>query len=254
MTLMPILQGRYSAVGTSRMRTVSTSAVKYSYVALLLLAGSLTVACKVEPGIEYRHLPDEELVQQSPVIVLGTVDRLAPFWHERVPHGSENGEPLHWFHVEVQVRIENVLKGEVSEPSLNYAYWLPVGAKVGQWNSPGEGGRYIHFLRRRGRQFRSVVDFWPSSFRVTTGRHRGVPPGNGLPQQIAQLLLIPRDGFASDHFDLPSAYVHGRGLIGWSPTLALVQPFANSSDPGIRKTACDVLNNGGTPWNKPCLH
>ena len=133
---------------------------------------------------------------------------------------------MDWFHVQVHIEIENVLKSGVSASSLDYSYGIPTGAKAGEWNNPSEGGRYIHFLRRHGRQFRSVVDFWPSTWRVTSGRHRAVPPGSGLAEQIARLLFTPGYGFQSRSFDLPSAYGHARGLVGWPATLALVQPFA----------------------------
>ena len=260
----PITPRRFdlkSGCGTFSLRTASALVMTHPRVALLFFVTAVMGGCRIGPGIEYRHLTDAELVQQSPIIVLGTLDRLETFWEERVRYGSENGSPMDWFHVQVHVQIESVLKGDVSTSALDYSYWIPVGPKVGEWNNPREGGRYIHFLRRHGRRFRSVVDFWPSTLRVTTGRHWALPQDNRLPEQIAHLLLIPGDGFLADHFDLTSAYVHARGLVGLSATLAMVQPFAKDPNPYVRKAACDMLRDGGHVLkdggklvsNTPCL-
>jgi hypothetical protein len=211
----------------------------------LLFALFLFSACSRAPHMVYRHLTNEELAEQSPIIVIGRIENQETFWNERIRQGSENGLPLFWYHVNVKVAVENVLRGDPGATPVTYTYWLPVGAKVGEWNSLRDGARYVHFLRRDDDQLRSVVDFWPSAIRVTTGRHPLLSQAEGLPQTIAQLLLSPGDDFVVDSFDISLGVKHAWGLIGHSAALSLVENLSRNSNASVRAQACEELRAAG---------
>ncbi len=206
----------------------------------------LFCSCSRAPHIVYRHLTDKELVEQSPIIVVGRIEKKETIWEERVQHGSENGVPLFWFHVNVTVATENVLRGGLKASRLEYSYWLPAAGAIGEWNSPLEGGRYVHFLRRDGNQLRSVVDFYLSTIPVTTGRHRSFSQTEGLPQTIARLLLSPGDDFAVEHFKIRSGVSHAWALIGPTATVPLVEALGGNGNPKVRALACEELRAEAT--------
>ena len=113
-----------------------------------LLAFSFT-ACSERPHIRYQRLSDTELLEQPPIILAGRIDKREIFWDERVWQGDENGQPLYWFHVNIRVNVENILRGNVSEPVVEYTYWIPVGSKTGEWNNPIEGAATFTFFGAR---------------------------------------------------------------------------------------------------------
>jgi hypothetical protein len=198
-------------------------------------------ACSRAPRIVFEHLTDKELVQQSPIIVIGRIEKLETFLNDRTRHGSANGHPLDWYRVDATINVENVLRGDPGGSSVKYTYWLPGAPNSGEWNSLGDGARYIHFLRRDRKQLRSVVDFWPSAIRVTSGRHQSLNQAQGLPQTIAQLLLSPGDDFVTERFDISLGFQHARALIGDPAALSLVEKLTRDSDARIRAEACEQL-------------
>jgi hypothetical protein len=214
-------------------------------IGLVLLGLSFLDGCSRGPDIQYRHLSDSELVQQSPIVVVGPVNRQEMFSNERKRYGVENGRPLSWHPVNVRITVESVLRGELSSPTVEYTYWIPDGPKVGEWNHPADGLRYVHFLRRAGGRLRAVVDFWPSSIQLTTGRHRPTPETNGVAQTIAQWLLMPGDEFALDRFNPDVGYAHAWALAGRPAANVLIEKLALNSDPQIRKAACEILADSG---------
>lgn len=202
------------------------------------------------PRIRDYHLEDRELVEQAPIIVVGRVERREMFMKESRRHGTqdtvEGGRvPLYWFHVRVVTTMENVLRGDVAGPAIEYIYWLPAAPVVGHWNSLIEGARYVHFLRRDGNQLRALVDFWPSAIRVTSGRHYSVPQGSGVPNAIARLLLEPGQDFVAHRFDISEGAGYSIELAGLKPTLVMVEALAHNPDTDIRAEACEVLRAYG---------
>lgn len=210
-----------------------------------LLPAVFLCSCSRAPHIVYRHLTDRELVEQSPIIVVGRIEKKEMVWKKLVRQGSENGHPLFWFPVNVRIDVENVVRGDLGPSLVEYTYWLPSGPAVGEWNSPMEGGRYVHFLRREGNQLRSVVDFWPSTIHVTTGRHRSLNATHGPAQAIAELLLSPGEDFTIDRFNPSNGATHAMRLIGKAATFPLVEALAGNSDPRIRAEACEELRTFG---------
>jgi hypothetical protein len=215
---------------------------RVSFVALL--AFGLT-ACSERPHIRYQRLSDTELLEQSPIILVGRIDKRETFSDERVRQGDENGQPLYWFHVNIRANVENILRGNVSDPVVEYTYGIPVGSKTGEWNNPIEGSRYIHFLRREGSGLRAVVDFWKSTIHLTTGLHRSVPGGERLAKTIAYLLLVPGDEFIPEQFNPLEGYVHASGLIGDPSAFELVTKLVQHDDKLVRAGACQLLADGG---------
>lgn len=200
-----------------------------------VLTAVFLIGCSPGGDIDYRHLSDAELVAQSPAIFVGKVDSLKTFPQERVAHGSENGTTLFWFHREVRISIENVLRGDVMSPSLTYTYWIPNRGTTGEWNSFVEGARYVHFLRRSRAGWRALVDFWPSAIRVTTGHH-GATSGADLTETIARLLLEPGDDFDPDRFHALRALSDAERLVGFQRAVDI----AMKSD-RIRLQVCQFL-------------
>jgi len=135
-------------------------------------------------------------------MLIGRVQTLKWFTQDRVRYGQENGTALCWFHVEVQVAVESVLRGDVNTPSITYSYWIGNRGTVGEWNSLMEGARYVHFLRRVHGGLRALVDFWPSAIRVTTGHHATIPKSSDMPEVIARLVLEPGEDFDPRRLDI----------------------------------------------------
>jgi len=207
-------------------------------IALTVVGGS---SCG--PHVVYQHLTDSELLQQSPIIVVGRIEKLEKFWKEQKHQGTWQGRPLYWFHVNVRIAVENTLRGDVKAPSLEYTYWLPQLPTVGEWNSLMDGARYVHFLRRDGTHLRALVDFWPSAIRVTTGRHSALTQTGGLPQTIAQLLFQPGEDFDAARFNILLASRDSFRLVGESGTTALLEELARNSNSQIRAEACEELKS-----------
>jgi hypothetical protein len=209
----------------------------------IVLAVILSSGCSRSPHIVYRHLTDSELVEESPIIVVGRIDHLDTAWKERRLDGRENGMPLFWYHVTARITVENVLRGDLSTSPIEYIYWLPAAAKVGRWNALWEGARYVHFLRRDGARLRSVVDFWPSAIRVTSGRHRFLRQTGGLRQTIARLMLDPGEDIDVARFNLVHAVGHAEALAGLPATVSLLEALIENSDVRIRTQACEMLRD-----------
>ena len=227
-----------------RIREPMTSAHGMKNFRKLFLGVFAFAVCSCGPRIVDRHLTDSELVEQTPIIVVGRIEKLDWSSNERRRHGSETGpgvsRPLYWHPIHVRMTLENVFRGNLKGPSVEYVYWLPLSGMAGEWNSLLEGARYVHFLRRDGPQLRAVVDFWPSTIRVTTGRHQSMPQTGGLQERIARMLLDPGDDFEITRFQINRALVDCQRLVGWPAALAL----AKTGNPIIRLQACELLR-----WN-----
>jgi hypothetical protein len=196
--------------------------------------------CSRGLGIVDRRLTDMELVRQSPIIVVGRIQKVHVFWEERKRFGSYDGGPLYWFHVSVWITVESVLKGDLRSGPAEYVFWRPSAPVAGEWNTLSEGAagsRRVHFLRRHGDQLRAVVDLYRSWIRVTTGRHLAVNQAADLSHTIAGLLLEPGEDFDIQHFDLSSAFADASQLIGEPEAVEL----ATAGDPRIKKQACEML-------------
>jgi hypothetical protein len=210
--------------------------MKKTVTFLSALAVASLGGCSRGRDIDFRHLTDAELVRQSPVILVGKVQKLQWFTHERVRHGEENGIALYWFPIDVGVSVENVLRGGVNTSSVTYTYWIGDRGTSGEWNSLMEGARYVHFLRRVHGEFRALVDFWPSAIRVTTGHHATISNNPDMRERIARLVLEPGDDFDPQRFNGPRALRDGERLVGLQAAVEL----AKKSDL-IRPQVCEYL-------------
>ena len=161
--------------------------------------------------------------------------------NELVARGQENGQTLQWYPVRVRTSVENVIRGDVNTSTVEYSYWLSVGTKVGEWNHALEGSRYIYFLRRDREGLRSVVDFWPSAIRVTTGRHTSLPKDAALSEAIARILLLPGEFFDPREYNLSDGISKSTQLIGEGASLKLVKTLVENDNPDVRKAACFEL-------------
>jgi len=105
--------------------------------------------CSHGPRVAYGHLTYSELIEQSPIVVVGLVEHKETYWKERKRQGSENGLPIFWYHVEVRIEVENMLRGDLSASPVDYTYWVRPVQRLESGTAPG-GARYVHFLRREG--------------------------------------------------------------------------------------------------------
>ncbi len=207
------------------------------------------MSCSRGPLISDRNLSDKELIEQSQIVAVGTVEEIKWDLSNRHRHCVESAfdgnrfrdRPLYWFPVNVHITVENILRGDLKGSSADYTYWLPSGPVAGEWNSLMEGARYVHFLRRDGVGLRAVTDFWPSAIRVTTGRHLLASQSGNLKETITRLLWQPGVDFDITRFEVWLALRDGVRLNGWPSTLSL----ARDGDPRIRLQACDFLR--GSP-------
>jgi hypothetical protein len=153
--------------------------MKRFLVSQMLLAFLMFGGCSHGPRVAYGHLTYSELIEQSPIVVVGLVEHKETYWKERKRQGSENGLPIFWYHVEVRIEVENMLRGDLSASPVDYTYWVPAGAKAGEWNSPPGGGSLRPFLaagRCRtsvSRRFLAIFnpcDDWPTRHTRSGGR------------------------------------------------------------------------------------
>ena len=152
----------------------------------------------------------------------------------------------------VRCRIENALKGGLTEPEFRFFYFgdgnypdsKPYPASKSRFQAK-PGSRYLFFLTRENGLLRSIGDVGDYSTLVLSGSHSDIPTKDvELGLLITELLLTPGPGA-----DLPgmaarlSEYSWTADLWGSRPvTVRLLRSLLSGTEP-LRSAACGVLQS-----------
>jgi hypothetical protein len=153
------------------------------------------------------QMTPEQLLQKSTHVFIGVIEE------HRFPSKlllRVTGEDGSWEVVDMRVRVETVLRGIESRPTIDVYEAFPVGALSGEWNLTQNNHRYVFPLRRENGRYRLTRDFWRSIYPVYSGRHDSLPLNDSRPlwERIALLQWWVRAdrsaAFGDDRYTDPS--------------------------------------------------
>jgi hypothetical protein len=235
-------------------------------ITTLSVLSCVLFACNTEPKFGFRlREPDiNYLVDQSPVILLGTVTEIKEIGPAR---------PIEDYNVHLQqvnLAVEQVLKGVVAEENTQFYRYAPAEAVLRKAPSPdriASGTRSIFFLDHENGLLRATIDATRSRVPIASGQHTSQwAAWEKLPikEQIANAMFAPGDEIDAERFAraLKVDSWLSFELIGDLKTLRLLKESMNSGSPIVRATAClqiahnfegqyDCLNAIKTDTNLP---
>jgi hypothetical protein len=205
---------------------------------LVYLAGlSSCSPPQFQPRQSAGPLAVAELIQRADAIIVGAVSKVgiaAPLTRDQC-----------LVLMRAEILVENVLKGDIAQRTVDYFSFSSVCAIVGPIEVLHIGSRYIFFLRREQRYWRSVEDYWRNTVPVKSGGHPSeFATGKPIEQAISEILLIPGDGYSASSFAealQTQAAPIARTLTGSVGTDRLARLLLSHPDMGIRTAACLVL-------------
>jgi hypothetical protein len=219
--------------------------MRFILAACALLLGS---CAHIQPNT--GEMTPEEMLQRSTHVFIGVIEE-----HEfpsrlllRVS-GKDGGR---WMVIDMRVKVEMVLRGVESRPTIDVYEAFPTGGLWGDWNSTQDNHRYVFPVRLENGRYRIVRDFWRSIYPVYSGRHDRLPLDNSTPlwERVALLqwwVKADRSGaFGDDRYTDP-ARVFGR----WREAKALRGLFRHP-DIDVRLAACEDLLHMGRAQDE-CL-
>ena len=156
-----------------------TSPGTFAAVLLLVSAGcGRIVQCDYYDFDLQKPLDYRQLVFKSSDVVVGSVRSVEI---TRSGISSRKAPELLLDETTVDIDVENVLRGEWSEPRLRFKFFAYSAKNRGGYTGPAlyrveSGERRIFFLTKDSGEFRSVADVRGDySIRVWSGLHRGFP-------------------------------------------------------------------------------
>lgn len=169
---------------------------KSAWLAAPLVVLFLGVGCSRAPHlIEYDEQSNAR-ASAAPLVVVGVVDSDIPIGG-RIPSRHDPKYPMQLHRV--RVRVENVLRGSISEQRILVYYF----GFAGGFNGPRplgfgrEPSRRILWLRRDGGAFRMACDGWDNcTVFVMSGAHPRyqADPQKSLDHALADILLTRGEG------------------------------------------------------------
>lgn len=210
-------------------------------LALLPLGG-----CTAGPALPARldwpsNEPWKKRWVQAPIMVVGKAESVNNKGGSSIRRGGWSVEVrLH----EINVEVENVIQGDVREGRIRvYRYGHFDGYMPGQIPIdhilPGE--RRVFFLLPFGRDYRMIEDVVAGSFRVASGRHRQLSKDKPVLQQIAEVLVLPGEGFDEEQYarDLDvQASSKVPALVGLRHTVLLLRELMSRGPKLVSAQAC----------------
>jgi hypothetical protein len=147
---------------------------------LLPFAVLLLTGCG--PGLVFNLSPEmtkDQMLARADHIFVGVIEeeQLERWVFLKVP-GSKNGD---WAIVKRRVRIESVIRGQESRPSVLLYEYFPTLGVTGDWNSTGDGERDLFLIRVENGRYHLVRDFWRSIFCIYSGKHDRLPLDDSHP-------------------------------------------------------------------------
>jgi len=226
--------------------------------------GILLVGCNREPPIfeypSFVRLPYNEQVAGVPVILVGRILSCSP---NGSPHPSRwDGRTLMQM-FKLDVRVENILQGDLAVSQVSVFYFmntvasegparLGLFATGGTWHT---GDREMFFLQRDSGVLRTICDTWRNCvIPIHSGSHSPIKrgPNTWIGDSIAHILLTRGEG-CSD-MEMIQALSEGAGVAySFSPntTIRELQQTAAHETPPVRHEACEALGALGHPCLAP---
>jgi hypothetical protein len=131
------------------------------------------------PFAWHYHMSHSDMIVASPLIVIAQVRRLQAI-DDTIDGTDDRGNHHGWQLTKASVTIENVLKGQLRQNSLDFFFYLSVTSLSGDWNALDIGGRYVFFLKQEGDLVRAIRDHWRSNIPIGTGRHSVLPLSSAI--------------------------------------------------------------------------
>ncbi|HEY3457398.1 MAG TPA: hypothetical protein VGK64_22650 [Bryobacteraceae bacterium] len=219
------------------------------------------------------------LIDEDPSKRVGPFDGAAsglPVVVGRIVSNSRFGtpHPSHWNRYRtvqlygLAIHVENVLQGDIQNPSIDVYYFADVGsqggpARLGMREDGGQwriGDRELFVLRREAGVFRTVCDF--SAVCVTpvlTGAHPAFRRNisRSIKEDIVEILLT-RGEHCDDSQMIRAISSDPRGNPAWSfsesYTFKKLRQIATEETSAVRKAACEDLSSAAEirritlPW------
>ncbi len=151
-----------TGVKTHSTMLISTARIQ-TWLAAPFLLIALDAGCQAPRFTEHDENSNSQ-ARSAPLVVVGVADSDVPIGRP-VPSRHDPDYPMQLHRV--KVRIENVLKGSVDEPTISVYYF----AFAGGFDGPRPLGfgrqpsRRILWLRKDGGSFRMACDGWDQSLR-----------------------------------------------------------------------------------------
>jgi hypothetical protein len=173
---------------------ISTSRMQAWLVPFLPIA--LDTGCSRTPRLTEYDEQSNSRARSAPLVVIGLADSDVPIGRP-VPSRHDPDYPMQLHRV--KVRIENILRGSLGEPTISVYYFEFGGGFDGPWplGFGREPSRRILWLRRDGGSFRMACDGWDGcTMFVNSGSHPRyrADPQQPLSQALADILLTRGEG------------------------------------------------------------
>lgn len=215
---------------------------------LLPIAALFLTGCG--PGLVFNDSPDmtqSQMLARADHIFIGVIEHQEfERWLFLGVPGSKNGD---WAILKRRVRIETVLRGRESRPSVFLYEYFPTLGLSGDWNSTQDGERDIFLVRVENGRYHLVRDFWRSIFRVYSGKHDRLPMDDSHPFWERASLLNWWPGDAHSYGD-PNRMYLGRFPGLWRVS-KLARGFVRNPERETRVLGCQVLLLMGR-WQDEC--
>lgn len=206
------------------------------------IAGCLESAQR--PAFFWRSdLTYASMVETSPIIVVGQVKSI-DFVGPRVSATDDKGYKSTWQMVKVGATVENVLRGAVTTPDVDFYFYTSLGPISGDTNSLNVGDRCVFFLLLHDGVLRAIRDFWRSNMEVGSGKHSSIPDQNAKTEtRIAALLLKPGEDVVPKRFVryMARSVTLAEELVGQCDTIRLVQDLVRYPASEISQAATAEL-------------
>ncbi len=208
----------------------------------LLASSGCTAPGALAPRLDWpRNEPWTKGWVQAPIIVVGKAESVNNKGRSSIQRGEW------WIDVrlhEINVEVESVIQGDIREVKIRvYRYGYFSGHMPGNISIddilPGE--RRVLFLLPFGRDYRVIEDVVGGSFPVASGRHRQLPKDKPVLEQIAEVLVLPGEGFDEDQY---ARYLDVQAsstvpvLVGFRRTVLLLRELLSRGPKPVSAQAC----------------
>lgn len=228
------------------------SFISRSLVAVVVSA-CLISSCNRHSGISeyppFIDLPFDERVAGVPIILVGRVTGSSAVGKPRRSVWGASGEVQMY---RVNVSVENLLKGDLSEKNIPVFYFVRWGAwegppRLGSWRI---GDREMFFLQSNAGVLRTICDNYQHCvLPVFTGAHPGWSPDpkTGVGYQIIDFLLTRGKGCSDEDLIRQIQRTPSFDINNWSAIHKLEQ-LAENEPTAVRDEACHALNSFGDTY------
>jgi len=214
------------------------------------LASAALLLTGCGPGLVFNNSPDvtyDQMSARATHVFIGVIEKQEfESWLLLNVPGSKRGE---WTILKRQVRIETMLRGQESRPSVLLYEYFPTGGLSGDWNSTQDGERDLFLVRVENGRYHIVRDFWRSIFRIYSGRHDRLPLDGSHPFWERAGLLNWWPGPGHNYGDPNRMYLWP--YPGLWRAAKLARGFMRNPERETRVLGCQVLLLMGR-WQDEC--